>query len=67
MEVIRTKAINQFIDHTYPAIVEATKPRRGHSTNVMNKESYIHSWNISIKRSNTLYSQELLQGGNSVF
>lgn len=54
MEAIRTKAISQFIDHTYPAIEEPTKPSRGHSTDVMNKESYFHSKHIAIKTSNAL-------------
>ncbi len=54
MEAIRTKAISQFTDHTYPAIEEATKPSGGHSSNVMNKESYFHLKHISIKRSNAL-------------
>ena len=54
MEAIRTKAISQFTDHTYAAIEEATKPSRGHSTDVMNKESYFHSKHISIRRSNAL-------------
>lgn len=37
MEAMRTKPINQFIDHSYSAIGDPTKPRRGHSADVMNK------------------------------
>lgn len=54
MEAIRTKAISQFIDHTYPAIEKATKPSRGHSIGERNMESYFHLEHISIKRSYTL-------------
>lgn len=54
-EAIRTKAISHFIDHTYP-VMKATKSSRGHSTNVMNKESSFHLnhavYPCSIKRSN---------------
>lgn len=63
MEAIKTKAISQFMDHTYPAIEEATMPSRGHSNNIMNKESYFHLKHISIKTSNAL---DKGNGGNKL-